>query len=72
MPILFPNSPSLNQEVSVDDTIWYWDGSVWNIKRIAPIGPTGPTGPTGPVSTLLGPTGPTGSIDLTYASLILR
>lgn len=32
MAIDFPNSPTLNQEFSVGDTTWYWNGTVWNIK----------------------------------------
>lgn len=70
MAIDFPNSPTLNQQFTVGQTTWYWNGSVWRLLisegvqgDLGPTGPTGaigPTGPTGPVSTVPGPTGPTG------------
>ena len=71
MAIDFPDSPSLNDEFTVGDVTWVWDGQVWRISNsqgaTGPTGPTGPqgeignTGPTGPVSTVQGPTGPTGA-----------
>ncbi len=70
MPIDFPNTPTLNQQFTVGQTTWYWNGSVWRLLvaegvqgDLGPTGPTGPTGPqgnTGPVSTVPGPTGATG------------
>lgn len=32
MAIDFPNSPATNDEFTVGDTTWYWDGVAWNIK----------------------------------------
>lgn len=68
MPIDFPNSPTLNQQFTVGDVTWYWDGSVWRISNsqgaTGPTGPQGPTGPTGPqgVTGPTGSTGPTGAL----------
>jgi hypothetical protein len=56
----FPNSPSLNDVFTVGNNSWKWNGTTWNVVRIA-TGATGPTGPTGPTSTVAGPTGPTGA-----------
>jgi Collagen triple helix repeat (20 copies) len=66
----FPNSPSLNQVFTVGSTSWIWNGSRWNVVRIAtgatgPTGPSGPSGPSGPigltgVTGAIGPTGATG------------
>ena len=60
MAIDFPDSPSTNDTFTVGGTTWIWNGTTWNVVRIATgaTGPTGPTGATGPE----GPTGPTGSI----------
>lgn len=55
MAIDFPNSPTLNQVFTSGSTSWTWNGTAWNVVRIA-TGATGPTGSTGPA----GPTGPTG------------
>ncbi len=52
----FPNSPSLNEIFTVGDNSWKWNGTTWNVVRIA-TGATGPTGPTGAT----GATGPTGA-----------
>jgi hypothetical protein len=57
MPIDFPNSPTVNQEFSVDGNVWKWTGNTWDIVLQTVVGPTGPTGATG----LTGATGPTGS-----------
>jgi len=54
----FPNSPSLNQVFTVGDNSWKWNGTTWNVVRIA-TGATGPTGVTGPTGAT-GVTGPTG------------
>lgn len=36
MPAInFPNSPTLNQEFSVGDRIWFWNGTVWKAKETA-------------------------------------
>jgi len=65
MAIDFPNSPSLNQVFTSGSTSWQWNGSRWNVVRIA-TGPTGPTGATGPTGSQ-GPTGPTGATGATGA-----
>jgi hypothetical protein len=58
MPIDFPNTPLLNDEFTVGQVTWVWDGFKWLVKEsLGPIGPTGSTGPTGPTGT----TGPTGA-----------
>jgi hypothetical protein len=59
----FPNSPTLNQVFTVGTNSWKWNGSTWNVVRVAAVGPQGPqgiqgaTGLTGPA----GPAGPTGA-----------
>lgn len=68
MPIDFPDSPILNEEFTVGQTTWVWDGYKWLVKEsVGPIGPTGPTGDVGPTGATgptgfgaTGPTGPTG------------
>ena len=70
MAIDFPDSPVLDQQFTVGQTTWYWNGSVWrllisegvqgDLGPTGPTGPIGPTGPTGPDSLVPGPTGPTG------------
>lgn len=32
MAINFPNTPSLNQEYSVDNRTWVWNGDAWQLK----------------------------------------
>ena len=65
----FPSNPTVNQQVTVSNTTWFWTGFYWEVRRITPTGPTGPTGPvgltgatgpTGAASNVTGPTGPTG------------
>lgn len=65
MAIDFPDTPVLDQQFTVGETTWYWNGYVWRLLvsegvqgDLGPTGPIGPTGPTGPGIT--GPTGPTG------------
>jgi hypothetical protein len=59
----FPNSPTLNEVFTVGTNSWKWNGSRWNVVRVAAVGPQGPqgiqgaTGLTGPA----GPAGPTGA-----------
>ena len=53
----FPSNPTVNQQVTVSNTTWFWTGFYWEVRRITPTGPTGPTGPAG----LTGATGPTGA-----------
>jgi hypothetical protein len=61
MAIDFPDSPVLDQQFTVGETTWYWNGSVWRLLISEGVqGDLGPTGPTGPVSTQPGPTGATG------------
>ena len=60
MAIDFPDSPSVNDEFTVDGRTWQWTGSVWKAINVQIIGPTGPTGPAGEIGPT-GPTGPTGS-----------
>jgi len=55
MAIDFPDSPVLDQQFTVGETTWYWNGSVWRLLisegvqgDLGPTGPVGPTGPTGP------------------------
>ena len=70
MAIDFPNSPEVNDEFTVGDRTWRWDGTVWAATVQGPVtgptgpagvaGETGPTGPTGAASDVTGPTGPTG------------
>jgi hypothetical protein len=70
MAIDFPDSPSVNDEFTVDGRTWKWSGSVWkavNVQVVGPTGPTGPTGPSGADSTVAGPTGPTGPTGATGA-----
>jgi hypothetical protein len=55
MPISFPSSPTNNQSYTYSGNTWIWDGTTWNLSRVA----AGPTGPTGPIG-LTGSTGPTG------------
>ena len=45
MPLNFPNSPTVNQEYTLNNITWIWDGTVWNID--APIPEPGPAGPAG-------------------------
>ena len=55
MAIDFPDSPVLDQQFTVGQTTWYWNGSVWRLLISEGVqGDLGPTGPTGPI----GPTGP--------------
>ena len=61
MAIDFPDSPSVNDEFTVDGRTWQWTGSVWKAINVQVIGPTGPTGPTGEIGPT-GPTGPAGSL----------
>ncbi len=75
----FPNSPSLGQTYTFNNSIWYWNGGEWLGTGSFPVGPTGPTGvigvtgptgPTGPNGTIgvtgpTGPTGPAGTIGVT-------
>lgn len=35
MAINFPDSPSLNQEFTVGDRVWFWNGTVWKAKETA-------------------------------------
>ena len=35
MAIDFPNSPSLNDEFTVGDRVWFWNGTVWKAKETA-------------------------------------
>ena len=52
----FPNSPSLGQTYTFNNSIWYWNGGEWLGTGSFPVGPVGPVGPTG----VIGATGPTG------------
>ena len=47
MAIDFPNSPTLNQEYTVNNKTWKWDVTVWNLVASGLVGPTGATGSTG-------------------------
>jgi hypothetical protein len=40
MAINFPDSPTLNQEFTVGDRVWFWNGTVWKSKE-TPILETG-------------------------------
>lgn len=62
MPINFPDSPTLNQSFTASGNTWIWDGTSWNLVRVAAgaTGPTGATGPQGPVGAT-GPQGPQGT-----------
>lgn len=68
MALDFPDSPVLNQQFTVNETTWYWDGLVWKLLVSEGVqgvqGPTGPTGPQGDIG-LTGATGPTGPIGST-------
>ena len=35
MAINFPDSPSLNDEFTVGDRVWFWNGTVWKAKETA-------------------------------------
>jgi hypothetical protein len=35
MAINFPDSPTLNQEFTVGDRVWFWNGTVWKAKETA-------------------------------------
>jgi len=59
MPITFPSSPTNSQSYTYSGNTWIWDGTSWNLSRVA-AGPTGPTGPTGVIGAT-GPTGPQGT-----------
>jgi hypothetical protein len=48
MAINFPDSPNVNQEFSVGDNTWKWNGSTWDILISTLVGPAGATGATGP------------------------
>jgi len=61
MPIDFPSTPTLNQQVSSGTNIWTCNCTAWRLTTSTVVGPTGPTGPTGAASTVTGPTGPTGA-----------
>ncbi len=55
MAIDFPNSPALNEEFTVGDRTWKWNGTVWKAV-VTPSGSQGPTGPQG-IQGIQGPTG---------------
>ena len=59
MPITFPSSPTNGQSYTYSGNTWVWDGTSWNLSRVA-AGPTGPQGPTGPTGAT-GATGPQGT-----------
>jgi hypothetical protein len=63
--INFPDSPSINDEFTINDRTWIYVGDdVWNTSETEVLtGPQGPTGPTGSTGAT-GPTGPTGPTDL--------
>ena len=63
MAIDFPDTPEVNDEFTVGDRTWRWNGTVWISPIQGPVtGPTGPIGPTGPTGAqgVTGPTGPQG------------
>ena len=60
----FPNSPSLGQTYTFNNSIWYWNGGEWLGTGSFPVGPTGPTGVIGVIGPT-GPTGPSGAIGVT-------
>jgi hypothetical protein len=68
MAINFPDSPSLNQEFSVGDNTWKWNGSTWDILISALVGPSGSTGPTGPVGPGYSTTISTSSVEIETGS----
>lgn len=35
MAINFPDSPTLNEEFTVGDRVWFWNGTVWKAKETA-------------------------------------
>ena len=45
--INFPDTPILNQQFTVNDRTWYWDGAAWVALAVAVTGPAGPSGPSG-------------------------
>lgn len=59
MPINFPNSPSLNQTYTYNNSSWVWNGVSWESLGSILIGGTGSQGITGPQ-------GNTGTIDFYY------
>ena len=80
MPAIdFPNSPSVNDTHTVNNRIWKWNGTTWDVLRSSVPYSTGATGPTGAVGNtgatgltgatgatgLTGVTGPTGTSTLT-------
>lgn len=67
MAIDFPNSPTLNQVFTVGTNSWTWNGSAWNVVRVAAVGPQGPQGIQGPTG-LTGPAGPAGPTGATGAT----
>lgn len=55
MAIDFPDEPEVDEEFTVDDKTWIYDGAKWSLlSAAAAVGETGPTGPAGPT----GATGP--------------
>ena len=62
MPAIdFPNSPSVNDTHTVNNRIWKWNGTTWDVLRSSVPYSTGATGPTGA-------TGNTGATGLTGAT----
>ena len=66
MPIDFPLSPTINQQYTVGDRTWVWNGTAWQLRNLAAAGYTGSTGFTG--SQGAGFTGSKGALNITYAN----
>ena len=64
MPITYPDTPYIGQEITSGTNTWYWDGNVWRIQTTTVTGATGPVGPVGPTGaqgdSITGPQGPQG------------
>jgi hypothetical protein len=62
MPLTFPSSPTLSQQVTTGGRTYQWNGDAWEIVGNGVQGPTGPTGPVGQGVSLNGSVASVGSL----------
>lgn len=71
--IVFPTSPTVDQEFTVGSRTWAWNGATWSSVAAVITGPTGATGATGAngADGATGPAGPVANIDELTANTIM-